>query len=621
MIYRLVPSDWLREQGTKVVLEGMYTRAQIKEYNLQGYNVYYFPNRPRDEKSTLSRRKADPHNKFIQGSDIEVFKYVFVDMDLKDGHYATKEEFIEKLQSFELPPFSVVDSGGGVHAYWRVSDLTGIDFLRLQRRLCRYFHTDPAVAKLNQLMRLPGSLNVKKQDNYREVKILASNPRTATSEVLDRALPKIAREDEEYVERHWNSVMNPEGIELNVSEEIPLKFTKLMKENPAVKKLFYGPINDRSAADFKIGHLLYSSGYTKEEALSVLLNCEKALERNTYNRLAYASNIVDKIWVAEARGETPVELQPMARSVTDLLGATNTAIEHERIQGHELFDKTVHGFRLTEVWGIIGGSGIGKSAIALNQFKWFAQFNPQWIHLFVSLEMPANEIAQRWRNMCGNDTRLYSKVYIIDNYDAEGNFRNLGLKDIEQEVLALQVAAGKKVGCVVVDHVGVLNTPKAQGEYGGIQGVCEQMKPMAKTTNTFLIMLSQTSREKAGIGDIELDKDAAWGTSKFENYCDYVTTIWQPLKRVYKSMTEHKLTCIAYKFCKIRHKNVKKDRIEEDTVYAAFFDPDTETLRKLTDDEFEMYEYWNREATKRRTKDKKAEPSEINKTYWVVEEA
>ena len=54
------------------------------------------------------------------------------------------------------------------------------------------------------------------------------------------------------------------------------------------------------------------------------------------------------------------------------------------------------------------------------------------------------------------------------------------------------------------------------------------MKAWAVQTNTLLVMQSQTSREKAGVGDLELDKDAAFGTSSFEWYCDFLSLYGSP---------------------------------------------------------------------------------------------
>lgn len=618
MLVRLVASKWAIQKGiTPKVIEDDLTLDEIKEYNKKGYHVYNYPNRPKDVQAALELARSEKRG--LNGGDINLFRYVYLDMDLKDGEYKTKDEFIELLQS-ELVPTSVVDSGHGIHAYWKVKGLEPMSFLLLQMRLARKFKSDDNLVQLKATLRLPNTLNIKDEEHPLECKVINSSGKVYTAAELDQWLPKISFEDEKVCTERYDIVYNSEEyhskVKGSLSEELPKKFHQLLNQNDRVKTLYFGPVQDRSRADFELGHILYTSKFTESEATSVLCNVEKAKERTPKHRLNYAQNIIKKIWTSTE--EEPKNIS--AKSVKDILGLSpDKAKENQRLYGHSMFDATRHGFRLTEVWGIIGGSGVGKSSVSMNQFKWFAQYNPELIHIFVSLEMPANEVAQRWLKMCGEDTTLFDKVYIIDNYDEEGLFKHLSLEDIKNEVLGLEKETNKKVGCVVVDHIGVLKaTPKNTGEYGGIQAVCEEMKPFAKTTNTFLIMQSQTSRAKAGIGDIELDKDAAYGTSLFENYCDYVTTIWQPLKRVYGEMSEdRKLTVIAFKFCKIRHKDVLKDKIQEDQVFAAYFDVKTETLRKLTSDEFEVYDFWNKQATTLRNKDRKTQPAQIKEMVWV----
>jgi hypothetical protein len=118
-------------------------------------------------------------------------------------------------------------------------------------------------------------------------------------------------------------------------------------------------------------------------------------------------------------------------------------------------------------------------------------------------------------------------------------------------------------------------------------------------------MQSQTSREKAGIGDLELDKDAAYGTVYFECYCDFLMTLWQPVKRMHSQ--ESCPTVTAFKFCKIRHKKPKRDVIQEDVPYFCFFDTENEIIRELTEDENKSFKYWLPKAIRKRNADKQTD--------------
>jgi hypothetical protein len=233
-------------------------------------------------------------------------------------------------------------------------------------------------------------------------------------------------------------------------------------------------------------------------------------------------------------------------------------------------------------------------------FMGFVESNPEYEHFFVSLEQPAHEIASRWQKMCGENTHLHNKVHVISNYDANSNFRNLSLTTLKDYLIKFQVDSNKKIGCVVIDHIGVLDL-----EGGDLISVCKSMKTFAVQTNSLLIMQSQTSREKAGIGDLELNKDAAFGTVFFESYCDYLVTVWQPLKRCYK--IEGCPTVTAFKFCKIRHKTHGVDVIQEDVPYTMYFDPKNERLRYFTQDEEKSLKYFNNQATNIRKNDRKTD--------------
>src|SRR5262249_24855281 len=159
-------------------------------------------------------------------------------------------------------------------------------------------------------------------------------------------------------------------------------------------------------------------------------------------------------------------------------------------------------------------------------------------------------------------------------------------------VTELETKVGRKIGCVVIDHIGALRKGNRKtGENQDLMDICHAMKAFAVQTQTMLIMQSQAPREKAGIGDLELNKDAAYGTVYFESYCDWVVTIWQPLKRCYDDPDCPAVT--AYKFCKIRHKRKGSDEIKEDQCYRLIFDPKTELMRPLTGAEEKRFDFFN----------------------------
>jgi hypothetical protein len=254
--------------------------------------------------------------------------------------------------------------------------------------------------------------------------------------------------------------------------------------------------------------------------------------------------------------------------------------------------------------------------MALNMFQGFVKNNPDYHHFFIPLEQPTHEIAERWKTICGDETELHDKVHLISNYADDGSFRHLSFSEIRDYILKFQEVTGNKVGAVVIDHIGALKKKGKDGENQDLMTICHEMKAFAVQTNTMLIMQSQAPREKAGIGDLELNKDAAYGTVYFESYCDYLITLWQPLKRSYSE--EGCPTIMAFKFCKIRHKKQGKDVIKEDVPYKMLFDPNNEKLRELTQDEEKGFRFWLTKSTNKRKADRKTDLVEYHSVRWSV---
>lgn len=599
MVFRCIAPQWLKDLNYKPVLEGEFTREELDKFNAEGYNIYFLPNYPSQYES----------GRIIDGSHIDQFQFVFVDMDLKEGKYQSKEEFLNLLFESGIQPTAVNDSGNGIHAFWQIADLDAMSFLKFQRRLCRKFSTDEAVAKIYQLMRVPNTMNTKKERDFKSCVSLHTSDALYTSEELDKLLPIISPSDDEYCKQHFDKTYNLDRKNVVINDRLPTKFGDLIRSSEEVKDIWAGRYDDRSKADFRLGHLMFANDFTKEEALSVLVNSPKASERGPVHRMSYAEGIVEKIWTFEI-----TKSSELSYSVKDILQKSGKSTKGKRFPCHTYIDATEYGFRLGQVIGLVAGSGVGKTSFSLNMFKWFVERNPTYDHFFVPLEQPATEIAERWAKMCSND-RLHEKVQVISNYAEDGSFRHLSLTDIKDYILKWKADTGREVGCVVIDHIGALKKTGKDGENQGLMDICHQMKAFAIETNTLLVMQSQAPREKAGIGDLELNKDAAYGTVFFESYTDYLVSIWQPLKRCYSSPECPTVT--AYKFCKIRHKKQGFDKIQEDVCYRLFFDPEKEHFRELTQIEEKAFDFWNQQATNIRKRDRKTDLVPYKSMPWV----
>lgn len=593
----MIAPSWAVNNGLKRVLEGNFTESEIKENNEEGYNAYYLPNCPSNYSSYAN----------VDGSQIDKFSFIFVDFDLKSGTYKNKDEFIEAVSVSGIGPTSIVDSGNGVHVYWQVIDLDAMSYLRLTRRMMRLFNTDPAVGQIFQLMRLPGTLNTKDQNNLLKCEYIYEGLQAYTCEEMDKLLPTLTMEDEQHCRQHYDKTYNIQRKDIEITDKMPIKFAKLLSENNEVKDLWAKPSTDRSKNDWRLAHIMCGNDFTKEEAIVVLSNSAKALQRAPVHRLSYAQNIVDKIDLFEKNGTIDDDDISDSESIASILSNADSDLKGVRFVCHNKVDNTQAGFRLGQVLGLVAGSGVGKTAFALNMFRWFSKYNPNYHHFFIPLEQPKNEIAERWQTMVGSDSNLNSKVHVLSNYDNDGNFRHLSLEDIKNHIIKWKRVTGLEVGCVVIDHIGALKRQDKDAKQS-TENICHNMKAFAVHTNTFLVMQSQTSRSKAGIGDVELDKDAAYGTVYFESYCDHVLTLWQPLKRCHAERGCPTVT--AYKFCKIRNKKPDLDVIQEDVAYYMRFDSASGVLHPMTQDNVKSFDYFIQKATEKRGQDQKTKLTE-----------
>jgi hypothetical protein len=576
--YRLVLPERLRDGTRPNVLEGYFEEEFIHQKNREGYGVYYFPN-------GTSERVDKP---FLRGADIDAFEWVFVDMDLKDGVYGSKVEFLERLAEFKCLPTLVVDSGHGIHAYWRITDLTRETYIYAQFALINEFKTDESVWTILQLLRAPNTINTKNPDQPILVEIISEFSSENSYEILDflGSLPEISKDQAEKANRHVAKIEGVESVQINdISSELPEKFLKILEENADIRELFEDPVGasgDRSSADFSLTNRLYSLGFSKYEAVSIISNSLKAKSRS--DGMQYALTTVDKVY----GDRTERRVQP--------LSYYNTQDSHKNlgtpVNGSRLWDRLEKPWRTKELLGLVGGSGVGKTSVTLKNFKSMIENNPNRDHIFVlfSLEMSVGEILSRWKTLTGHDPKYLDRLYVVSNEDDTGSPRYLNLQDIYLYCKDIETSTGKKILAIAIDHIDAINTvidlsvrpnfradgkicdSRSQGKVSLHKGeLLPILRDLCKELDIFIIIQSQTSKERDGGGDIPLGKTATYGTSKMEWYCNYILTIWKPLLRVHDKTD---LRLIGWKYGKIREQS-HQDDINESVDYLLKFDSAT----------------------------------------------
>lgn len=644
MFYRLIKPNWAKPKLTNGdanpdfiesiqgpdVIEGCFDKSAVKELNQAGYNAYFFPNHP---SRNVYQEDGIRH---LSGKHIEVFNYIFVDMDLKDGVYKSKEEFINILKSFPIKPTMTVESGNGVHSYWKIDGLTREQYVISQMALINHFKTDESVWTVLQLMRVPDTFNTKQHGNYKEVKI---NPEVSSGEIYNlgqfpETIWAIPEERQVKATNHLNKLDGKLEIQLNEEvnvDELPDSFVNLMMEQENIYQLFNNPTEtygDRSGADMKLSNVLFSKGISKKDALLVLANTQKALSKGP-SRFEYAQMTVDKAYVDRTKNKF--------MTVGQRLKSGFTYDKGKPVNGPYFWDFGVlhKTWKKSQVLGLIAGSGVGKTSITLKIIKDTIENNFESnddVFVFVTLEMPEQEIVERWIQLVGENSPLADRLYVIGNEDESGEPRNIGLQEIYEYCKDIKMATGKEIGALAVDHFGLIsshidirkkytfgvNSEKDTG-WGDIKTISNnmmatQLKTLAKLLDTFMIILTQTTKEK-GAGDTPIDKDGAYGISQYENIMDYIITAWQPLMRIQDRSPHYFL---AWQYAKIRHKH-KLDKIKTHQQKLLTYDMDTGDLRPPSESEYMVFTELLPEAIKVREELAKKKSSEYSRSVSMAD--
>jgi len=217
--------------------EGNFTDEFLEEQNDLGYNIYFFPN-----ETSLPLQNGE----WMGGKHVTIFNYVYVDMDLKDGVYPTKDAFIERLKEFPLPPSWALDSGNGMHAYWKIKYVERFQFMELQKRLISHFNTDSSIWTALQLMRYPDFNNTKVYGEFKLAECVSGvySDRVYSYSDFDLVMDPITDEDMRGIKEHDDMLSGRTSLKLDdddVEDDLPEKFEKLLKSNPHVYNLFYEP--------------------------------------------------------------------------------------------------------------------------------------------------------------------------------------------------------------------------------------------------------------------------------------------------------------------------------------------------------------------------------------------
>ncbi len=253
------------------------------------------------------------------------------------------------------------------------------------------------------------------------------------------------------------------------------------------------------------------------------------------------------------------------------------------IKGPVKMDSLIRAWQKGDMTGILAGTGIGKTSLVMYIFKHILINNPEAVVSFVSLEMTATEIAEKWFKATENQPELADRFFIVENYNDDGTAKELTVTDIKLELQQIQDVTGRDLIAFAVDHLLEINNNGSTD----FNPVCKELKNATVELDSHGFILAQTTKGK-GIGDIPVPRDGCYGTSRYEWLMTNIISIFQPLKRVQKDCD---LPVLGWQYAKIRYKN-KGDKVKEGMNYLLKFCFETEDLIELDTAEvatFKMY--------------------------------
>lgn len=248
-----------KDYGTNV--ENAIEYCQSK--NDSGLNVYWTPN--------IVRAGV---NKKPSKNDIIAARYCYVDIDQpKSGGKFDKAAIAEGLAGHKVPPSFIIDSGGGLNAFWRLDDpYENLQSIEAINRQIRDFCDADHCWNIDRVLRVPGSINwpdAKKRARGRSPVLakfaIPDDGVVYAPEDLRAAFPpeKPFLSDSAAIAQ----VDIPDEIEPLTPDDLGLEM--LCEIRSAISE---PPATDRSGDALAAARLLANAGKTDAQIMGILLN-------------------------------------------------------------------------------------------------------------------------------------------------------------------------------------------------------------------------------------------------------------------------------------------------------------------------------------------------------------
>ena len=216
-------------------------------------------------------------------------------------------------------------------------------------------------------------------------------------------------------------------------------------------------------------------------------------EERSYFRFTISGDIV----------EVPVKLpRKMGAERKQIKDPLNYGITVESVGEGDYYGFTLDGDHLFLLGDFVVTH---NTTFVLKVLKEILQNNPDGVVAFVSLELVAAEIAEKWFKATEDCPELADRLYIVENFDDEGNCLDLTLSDIHIELKKIKDVLGTTLHAYALDHLHEININGTM-DYNP---TCREIKNMTVALDSHGFILSQTTKGK-GVGDIPVPKDGCF---------------------------------------------------------------------------------------------------------------
>lgn len=276
----------------------------IAKHNTDGLGVYWSVNCVRPQRHKKPAKE-----------DISHARFAHVDIDPpKNGGKFDKEAIVEALGDLKAPPSFIIDSGGGLGAFWRLDDycenLESIE--GINRQIQSYFGAD-ACWNIDRVMRVPGTVNypskTKMLRGRRDTQALwavADDGTAYAPEDLAAAFPAASA-----------SASAPRGDVAVPANVTPLTAADIGAGEELRIAIEEPPGQDRSGDGVAAARLMAYAGHTDAQIMGVLLNPANAVSSHFLDQRDSKRAAARAIALVRADGPPSIEPAQAPMSAAD----------------------------------------------------------------------------------------------------------------------------------------------------------------------------------------------------------------------------------------------------------------------------------------------------------------